>query len=591
MFDNGKMKNIELSDRLSDTNLGELCHNIRELIISDARRNGGFLGDNLTNVEIATAIKLILNSDDDKVFVADINGAKPFDILGFKNNLLSCSMDTETVFSCAYAQTFIKVLSNNDSRIVVVINIQSLNNAQILKKLKDIGEKKLPIIIILNDSSELSYNDLAMRLLNGLRSSKEYISIKKDVVNTLDNSQLGQSIINTVGSFKDNIKERVIKGGIFSDFGIDYLGTVDGHNIKKVIKVLEKAKESANPVIIHALTIKGKGYKPMEDGEVSPIGYFEAVNEITGKPIKSIPKGYLNSEDIIIKDIEDYLSFDDKAILVLSTDYKSVNISALKLKYKQRIITDDSDKALITAAVSAKAGYHVVLAIDNKRFVKNGYDFLNALDENLKLTIILFKSSICTDKTSYTQGLDDIAVFSLSNIPLFQGKDVNETRNIIKNALSEMNTAAIRIAYGVYSDREYVPLNYDVLKWNYVIRRNDYLGTVISYGNDVKFIENEISINGYKYNLINATDLNHLDMELLSVLFKEGKPVVIYASDLIRNGLGERVKLEAYKQRADNQIINIGIEDRNFKSRTLTGIKKEANIELNRIFKELSKIC
>ena len=591
MSDNGKMKNIELSDRLSDTNLDELCHNIRELIISDACKNGGFLGDNLSNVEIATAIKLIFSSDNDKIFVTDINSNKAFDILGFHNNLVNKNMDTETVFSCAYAQTLIKTLNNDKSKSIVIINVQSLNNAQILKRLKDIGDRKLPIIIILNDSSELSYNDFVMKILNNFRTSKEYINIKKDVVNTLDNTQIGQSIINAVGSFKDNIKEHVIKGGIFSDFGIDYLGTVDGHSVKKMMKVLEKAKESTNPVIIHSLTKKGKGYKKMEDGEISSLGYFEAVNEITGKPIKSIPKGYLNSEDIIIKDIDDYMSYDDEAILVLSTDYKSVNINALKLKYKERIIIDEGDKAIITASVSAKSGYHVNLAIDNNRFVKNGYDFLNTIDDNVKITIILFKSSICTDKISCKQGLDDIVVLSLCNIPLFQGKDVNETRNIMKKVLFDMNTAVVRVTNGVYSDREFISLDYDFLKWNYVIRKSDYVATVISYGNDVKFIENEISINEYNYNLVNATDLNHLDSELLNALFKEGKPIVVYASDLIRNGLGERIKLEAYKCGASNQVINIGIENRNFKSRTLTGIKKEANIELNRIFKELSKIC
>ena len=93
MSDNGKMKNIELSDRLSDTNLDELCHNIRELIISDACKNGGFLGDNLSNVEIATAIKLIFSSDNDKIFVTDINSNKAFDILGFHNNLVNKNME------------------------------------------------------------------------------------------------------------------------------------------------------------------------------------------------------------------------------------------------------------------------------------------------------------------------------------------------------------------------------------------------------------------------------------------------------------------------------------------------------------------
>ena len=275
---------------LSDEQLGRLAGEIRSFLIEKISRTGGHLASNLGVVELTMALHLMLDFPEDKL-IWDVGhqsythklltGRKDgFDGLrkyggmsGFpKRKESACdSFDTghsSTSISAGLGYVEARELLGQDYTVVSVIGDGSLTGGMAYEALNNASRLKSNFIIVLNDNNmSISENVGGIsRYLNGLRTAQAYTEIKKGVEDTLKRIPgRGDRIVSQIRRTKSGIKQLFVPGMFFEEMGITYLGPVDGHDVKSLVKVLNEARRVDHAVLVHVITKKGKGFPPAEE--------------------------------------------------------------------------------------------------------------------------------------------------------------------------------------------------------------------------------------------------------------------------------------------------------------------------------------
>ena len=283
------IKGPEDVKRLSEEERKELAAEIREFLIETTSRTGGHLASNLGVVELTIAMFCALNLPKDKI-IWDVghqsythkilSGRKDnFDGLRQYGGLSGFPKRKESpfdAFDTGHSSTSISAglgmaqgrdLLGEDYSIVSVIGDGALTGGMAYEALNNAGRLKTNFIIVLNDNNmSISENVGGMsRYLNNLRADEGYNLLKKNVAGTLSRiPMIGSDLVGTLLRTKNSIKQLLIPGMWFENMGITYLGPVDGHDIKGLIRIFSEAKKINRAVLIHVITKKGKGYRPAE---------------------------------------------------------------------------------------------------------------------------------------------------------------------------------------------------------------------------------------------------------------------------------------------------------------------------------------
>lgn len=272
---------------LSSEELELLAQEIRDELVSTLSVTGGHLGPNLGVVELTLGIYRALQCPRDMVtfdvghqsYIHKlITGRRDnFDTLrcyggvsGFPNRNESCfdlfgSGHASDSISIGLGYALARDAKGEDSDIVSVIGDGSMTGGMAWEALNHLGHTQTRMIVVLNDNEmSISKNIGALAgYLGKLRLDKRYWSRRESLQSTLESrGGIGQSISNAGKALKDAFKQLVVPGMLFEDLGLRYVGPIDGHNIAQVQAAIESAKGSDGPVIIHAVTEKGRGYVP-----------------------------------------------------------------------------------------------------------------------------------------------------------------------------------------------------------------------------------------------------------------------------------------------------------------------------------------
>lgn len=263
----------------------QLAEEIRTFLIEKISRTGGHLASNLGVVELTMALHLSLDLPRDKI-VWDVGhqsythklltGRKAgFDELrkyggmsGFpKRKESDCDcFDTghsSTSISAGIGLVAARDLRGESGYVVSVIGDGALTGGMAYEALNNASQLKKNFIIILNDNNMSIAENVGgiSEYLNGLRTNEVYTNFKSGVEQSLNRIPYGNHLANQLKKTKSGIKQLFIPGMFFEDMGVTYLGPVDGHDIRKLLDVLKKAKRVKGAVLVHVLTKKGKGYE------------------------------------------------------------------------------------------------------------------------------------------------------------------------------------------------------------------------------------------------------------------------------------------------------------------------------------------
>ncbi len=274
---------------MSYEQLDELAEEIRIKLIETVSANGGHLAPNLGVVELTIAMHKVFNSPEDQ-FVFDVGHQcythklltgrfESFDSLRKKNGIsgfcrpsesehdIFCSGHSGTSVSAGLGLAAAKRITNERGHVISVIGDGSFTGGMVYEALNNGGRTNARQIIILNDNKmSISENVGAFaKYLAVIRSKPQYYSFKAGTEKILSHVPMGKAVVRKLYDIKTDIKNKLYaQSTFFEDLGYRYMGPVDGHNIENLCDALETAKNINVPVVLHVLTVKGKGYDHAE---------------------------------------------------------------------------------------------------------------------------------------------------------------------------------------------------------------------------------------------------------------------------------------------------------------------------------------
>ncbi len=611
------IKNPDFIKKLDEKELNELAKDIREFLIESISKTGGHLSSNLGVVELTIALHYCFDSPNDK-FLFDVGHqsyvhkiltgrAKDFDKLRKYNGLSGFQSRKEskydpldaghssTTLSIGLGMAVARDLNHENYHIVPIVGDASISAGLSLEALNQIGDLKSKMIIVFNDNNmSISKNvGILKKVFASLRSSKSYINLKENVKDNLIKKKKGKSYISFIRNIKDSIKTKIIKDGIFGEFSIDYLGPIDGHDIKSLINAFNAAKEKDGPVVIHVVTKKGKGYKYAEEDSSGKWHGISPFDIKTGETLKKLAADKINYSKLVADHLHKLMKKDKNIIAITPAMISGSCLEVIFKDYPDRSFDCGiaEDHALDFAAGLALANKKPFVSIYSS-FLQRAYDQVNHDIGRMNLPVVLGidRAGIVGEDGPSHQGVYDIGLLRpVPNVIIAQGKDANEIRNLLELGFKTGSPFAIRYPRGSLINEKYKKLDINVGKWEKIIN-NDNEGTIIiTYGEDVLKIKERIEKDDLNYNLVNARFIKPIDERMLLNLAAKNKKIIIYTTDMIKGGLGDSI-LEFYSKKNINVPITIfGIDEIYVKHGESELVKKELKLDLDYLFKYLKK--
>lgn len=299
--------------KLDAAQLDTLCAELRVAIIEETRRSGGHLASSLGAVELIVALHRVFSTPKDRI-VFDVghqayahklltgrrerfSTLRRLDGLGGFPDPRESEHDAfrvghaSTAVSAALGMARARTLKGEDSHVIALLGDGALTGGMAYEALTDAGQSRERLLVILNDN-EMSISQNAggvERLLGRLRLRPGYMRAKGRVRSLTSRGKFGRGVYHIVHRTKQFAKSLLIRSNIFEDMGFTYLGPVDGHDVKGLVRLLELARSYDGPVLIHAVTVKGRGYAPAEK---APQDYHGISPQDAPKTGKSYSKAF-----------------------------------------------------------------------------------------------------------------------------------------------------------------------------------------------------------------------------------------------------------------------------------------------------------
>lgn len=608
------IKDPSFLKEMDEKQLTQLANDIREFLIDSVSKTGGHLSSNLGVVELTIALHYCFDCPKDK-FLFDVGHqsyihkiltgrAKDFDSLRQYNGLSGFQNRKESEydsFEAGHSSTALSIglgmavgrdLNKEDYNIISIVGDGSMSSGLSLEALNQIGDLDSKIIIIFNDNNmSISRNVGALsKAFTSLRSSKSYINLKESIKESVKNDK---KLFNILKRLKDYIKSKLIKDGIFGEFNIDYLGPVDGHNIKELIKVLNAAKEKDGPVVVHVVTKKGKGYKFAEEddkGKWHGIGKFDPR---TGKQLDNLSLNYEKYSKIVADHVLELMDENEDIVAITPAMITGSCLENIFEKYPNRSFDCGiaEDHAVDFACGLALEGKRPFLSIYSS-FLQRAYDQLNhdVCRMNLPIVFGVDRASIVGEDGSSHHGVFDISFLrSLPNLIIASGKNSNEIKNLLDLAFESKKPFVIRYPRGSIYNEKYQKKKIRVGTYEKVVNNDIREATIITYGNDVIKIKEDLINKHLPYNLINARFIKPIDEKMLLEVGKNSKAIFIYTNDMIKGGLGDSI-LELFNENKIYTPVHIlGVDDIYVKHGDIKKIKKHLKLDLDYLYKYIKE--
>ena len=604
---------------MSVEEMEDLAADVRAFLIHSLAKTGGHIASNLGVVELTIAMHYVFDMPHDKIFFdvghqcythkIPTGRAKEFDnlrqyggISGFQKRRESIydvweAGHSSTSLSAALGMAIARDLNHEDYHIVPVIGDGALSSGMALEALNTIGSERRKMIIVFNDNNmSISKNVGALtRGFSRLRSAKSYNSLKLNMKDALNRSGVGKVVYTGLKGIKDTLRDTVIDSGIFGEFNVNYLGPVDGHSIKDLIRVLSVAKEYDDPVVVHVITRKGKGYAPCEmdrEGIWHGVGPFDPT---TGRMLASTPAGYKSWSRLMADTLEELATRNEDIIALTPAMINGSSLESFFAHFSERSFDCGiaEEHTVTMAAGMAISGKRPFVAIYSS-FMQRAYDQINHDVCRMDLPVVFGidrAGLVGADGETHHGVFDPGLLLPLPNMIVAQPKNAQEARDLMYTAFSQKHPFAIRYPRGDVKIPDDIHLKLiKVGTWTEDYKGDDVRLTVIAYGSDVEKISEKASVNQLPIRVINARFFKPLDLECLKALAAEGLPVIVYETDMLTGGLSTAILDTVNDLGLNMPLIRIGIPDRYVTHGSLKQLRAETGIDLNTLFEKVTEL-
>ena len=450
-----------------------LASEIRSFIIESVSEHGGHLASNLGVVELTMALHLCMDFPNDKLIwdvghqaythklltgrKEDFSGLRTFGgMSGFpKHKESPCdAFDTghsSTSISAALGYARARDLKGEDRTVVAVIGDGSLTGGMAYEALNNVSHLKSNMIIVLNDNKmSISENVGGLsKHLTALRTRESYMDFKMDVEKKLKQiPHVGDSVARSVKKSKDSIRQLFVKGGFFEDFGIKYIGPIDGHDIKEMVRVLNALKRLNEPVVMHVVTQKGRGYVPAEKNPSA----FHGVGSFDIATGESLASKSLTYTSVFSKTICRLGKAHPDVVTICAAMPDGTGLTAFKKHFPGRFfdVGIAEQHAVTFAAGLAAGGMHPFVAVYSS-FLQRAYDQIvhDVCIQNLPVVFCVDRAGLVGADGETHQGIFDLSYLSMiPNMTVCAPKNKYELYDMLYFAYQYHGPIAIRYPRG-----------------------------------------------------------------------------------------------------------------------------------------------
>jgi 1-deoxy-D-xylulose-5-phosphate synthase len=582
--------------RLPVEQLQTVADEIRQYILETMSRVGGHTGASLGAVELAVAVHYAFNTPADRIVWDVGHQAYAHKILTGRREALptikqyggisgflrrdESEYDTfgaghaSTSLSAALGMAVARDKKGEKHHVCALIGDSSIAGGMAMEAINQAGHLKTRLIVILNDN-EMSIAPAVGALtgyLNRIRTAQSYHKFKEEIGDTLESIPgFGERLRQAAKHVKDAIAAAVLPGALVSELGFKYIGYVDGHNVPALVRALEEAKRiDDGPVIVHALTTKGKGYPAEEQNYYAwhATGPFDLA---TGKPIKSNKPAPPTYTEMFGRTMCELMAKDEKIVALTAAMPDGTGVDKILEKFPERAfdVGIAEQHAITFSAGMACEGLKPVAAIYST-FLQRGFDQLihDVLLQNLNVKFAMDRAGIVGGDGPTHHGLLDIAYLrGYPNIVLMAPKDEGEMRDMLYTMVQRVGPAAIRYprGNGVGVDITREPELLEIGKAE--IMRDGGEVAVISYGSMVHpsvAAAEQLAKDNIETTVINARFVKPLDAELFIALAKTKRLIVTVEEAYLAGGFGSAVMelLEENDLLDKVKVVRMGVPDR-----------------------------
>ncbi len=576
--------------------LQEVADEVRQYILETCSRIGGHTGASLGAVELAVAMHYAFDTPNDKLVWDVGHQAYAHKILTGRRDQMNTikqygglspflkrdesEYDTfgaghaSTSLSAALGMAIARDTNDDDFHVCALIGDSSLAGGMAMEAINQAGHLKSRLIVILNDN-EMSIAPAVGALtgyLNRIKGAQSYQHLKEEIGDTLDSVPgVGHSLRRAAKSFKDAIAAAVLPGALVNELGFKYIGYVDGHNVPMMVKALEEAKRiDDGPVIVHALTEKGKGYPSPEENYYAwhATGPFDIK---TGKPLKKSgepsPPTYTK---VFGETMCELMEKDEKIVALTAAMPDGTGVDLVLEKFPERSfdVGIAEQHAVTFCAGMATEGLKPVAAIYST-FLQRGFDQVihDVALQDLDVTFAMDRAGIVGADGPTHHGLLDITYFrGYPNMTLMAPKDEAELRDMLLTSVEHKGPTAIRYPRGAGfgADISKAPQLLEIGKAEVLEEGKDI--AVLAYGSMVyPALEagKKLRKDGINATIVNARFVKPLDSELITWLAQKCRLIVTVEEAYLAGGFGSAVMelLEQNEMQDSVKVVRMGVPD------------------------------
>jgi len=460
---------------LASDELVTLASEMREEIIRTVSRTGGHLASNLGVVELAIALHTVFNSPEDKILWDVSHQCYPHKLLTGRGHRFStlrqdgglCGFvrreeSEHDPFGAGHASTSISAalglakardLRGGDDSIVAVIGDGAMTGGLAFEGLNNARDLNTDVIVVLNDNEmSISENVTALAFhLAKLRMAPIYQKVETRAKSTLERSTLGKRVARTAEGLSHGVTHLfgAKTGIVFEELGFRYLGPIDGHNIGLMAEVFESAKRMSGPVLVHVVTVKGKGY---EHAEADSRGFHGISGFAIADGDIEKANGHTSFTQAFGETLVELAESDPKVVAITASMLDGTGLAAFAERFPDRFfdVGIAESHAVTFAAGLAAGGLRPVVAIYST-FLQRSYDQIahDVCLQNLPVVFALDRAGIVGEDGPTHHGAFDLSY--LRHIPcltLMAPRDTNELRDMLATALTHDGPIALRYPRG-----------------------------------------------------------------------------------------------------------------------------------------------
>lgn len=598
--------------------LKQLCTDIREYMVDTISEIGGHFGGGLGTVELTVAIHNVFNTPHDLVVWDTGHQAYPHKILtGRKKSLkrirklggisgfLKRSESEYDTFGAGHASTSISAalgmavaakIKKENRKVVAVIGDGAMTGGMAYEAMNNSGVTKSDLIVVLNDNN-MSIAPNVWQLSNyftEMISHPDYNKFKGqiwDLTGKLD--QFGDRMRKIAVRLEHGIKAVITPGMLFEALGFRYFGPINGHNLHQVVKIFEHVKDLKGPILVHAITQKGKGYKPAENHS-QRLHASTPFDKVTGKAHKK-GDGKPSYTKIFGDALVEIIEKNPKVVGITAAMPDGTGLDILKEKIPQNYydVGIAEEHAVTFSAGLATQGIIPVTAIYST-FLQRAFDQIihDVSLQKLHVVFVLDRAGLVGADGPTHHGSFDLAYLRLiPDMVIMAPKDEAELRNMLFTAV-EHHSGAVAIRYPRGSALG-IPLKkgfdkIEVGKSERLSNGKDVamlaVGSMVDYAQQASEMLKE---NNLSCEIVNMRFVKPLDADMIDDIASRHSRIVTLEENNLPGGFGSAVVEYLAEKNLKNDVLRIGLPDKFVDHGTQAELHKILGIDADGIVKQI----